>query len=448
MFYKLKKPISNKKRSEIISLLFSDNLIETAEIWKFNKKVSEDEYLYWDKVQYKEPVPKGVIKEDLWFIIKFLRQTKTNKTIIKDINGNYFTWSKLKYFEEFLHRIDLNTGGEIFIGSADAQKIQKQKLVTRGIIEEAIASSQLEGAATSRKAAKEMIQEGRKPRNESEQMILNNYHSLRAIEETYKHEKMSMNLLLELHALTTKDTFDSSGDAPRLRKEGEPVVVTDKMTGEIYHEGPNADFVAKELERLIQFANNEIGQEEFIHPVVRAIMIHFWIGYLHPFTDGNGRFARLLFYWYLLKEGYWAFSYLPISKVIKKSPMQYIMAYVYSEQDDNDLTYFIDYNFRKIEMALKEFNMYLKEQSSNNLKMKKNTEIKLGFNVRQVQLLQYLFGDSDTRTTITAHMNVNQLSRMTAYKDLKDLVAKGFLEEKKQGKNIYYYATKEVKKLF
>lgn len=448
MVYKLKKPVINGNLSESFSLLFSSKKEQRDQIEDFIKRISEDEYLYWDKAKHKEPSPKNISKEKLWTIAKFLRQTKSSKTLIKNKDGSYFTWSKLKYFEELLHLIDLNTGGEIFIGSADAQKIEKQKLITRGIIEEAIASSQLEGAATSRKVAKEMIQEGRKPKNESEQMILNNYTSLKAIEEKYKDEKMSIDLLLELHSLTTKDTFDSSDEAPRLRKKGEPVVVSDKATGEVYHEGPPARFVAEELKRLVDFANNEIKDGDFVHPVIKAIMLHFWIGYLHPFTDGNGRLARLIFYWYLLKEGYWAFSYLPISKVIKKSPVQYIMSYVYSEQDDNDLTYFIDYNFRKIEMALKEFKSYLKEQSNNNFQMKKNSEIKFGLNVRQVQLLQHLYGDPDARTTIVAHMNVNQVSRMTAFKDLKDLTEKGFLLLSKQGKNIYYYSSPKVKGLF
>ncbi len=117
------------------------------------------------------------------------------------------------------------------------------------------------------------------------------------------------------------------------------------------------------MEKLIQFSNDEPENATFIHPVIKAIIIHFWIGYLHPFTDGNGRLARLLFYWYLIKEGYWAFVYLPISKAIKLSPKQYSMAYIYSEQDDNDMTYFIDYNIKKIKLAVREFKKYLEKKS-------------------------------------------------------------------------------------
>jgi len=130
-------------------------------------------------------------------------------------------------------------------------------------------------------------------------------------------------------------------------KTGEPVFVTDESKGLVYYEAPDIDFVKDELIKLIKFANDESTAGVFIHPIIKAIMLYFWLGYLHPFSDGNGRLARLLFYWYLVKEGYWAFVYLPISKIIKRSPKQYIMAYVYSEQDDNDLTYFVNYNFKK-----------------------------------------------------------------------------------------------------
>ncbi len=207
-------------------------------------------------------------------------------------------------------------------------------------------------------------------------------------------------------------------------------------------------FVKNELERLVEFANDELDSGEFIHPVIKAIMLHFWMGYLHPFTDGNGRLARLLFYWYLMKKGYWAFAYLPISKVIKRSPKQYIMAYVYSEQDDNDLAYFINYNIQKIKLAMREFLEYREKQSTMNVQMRKIYGVRYHFNDRQIHLLQYLYGDADGETTLFSHMNVNQVSKMTASNDLKNLVKKGFLIRSKRGRNVFYSGTEKIEELF
>jgi len=445
MQFKLERPnIKRIRHKQVVDAIAGR---KNKMVLGFVKRMNS-EHLYWDKIRYKEPSPAGLSKEELWMIIKLIRESQSIRTPIKDRHGNSFVWIKLDYFERLFHELDMNTGGELFVNKGGVDKANKQKLIMRGIVEEAIASSQLEGAATSRQAAKKMLREGRKPVNKSEQMILNSYTSMKAIEESYKDKAMSMDLLMELHGLITKDTLDSANEKPRMRKRGETVYVTNETDGQIYHAGPKIDFVKKELGRLIEFANDKSEGDGFVHPVIKGIMLHFWMGYLHPFTDGNGRLARMLFYWYLIKKGYWAFVYLPISKIIKRSPKQYIMAYVYSEQDDNDLTYFIDYNLKKIQLALKEFSEYVKKQSANNIQMKKKCEARYHLNLRQVQLLQYLNNEPDERTTLTIHMNINQIAKMTAIADLRGLIEKGFLRHEKIGRNVFYYATEKVKELF
>lgn len=444
-FYSLKKPKSIKIDSEkIIKALFQK---DGRFLHEFSNRMNSPEYLYWDKIKYKQPVPKGYSREELWMVVKLLRRTISAKTVIKSESGNYFTWVKLNDLEEFYHEIDMNTGGQLFTTKTDFDRITKQKLLTRGVMEEAIASSQLEGASTSRAVAKKFLREGRKPQNASEQMILNTYNANKALEEGCKGKSMSLELFYELHGMITKDTYTPEGEIPRLRKKSEEIFVVDNGTGMIFHKAPKISFVMPELERMIGFANDELSHE-FIHPVIKAIMLHFWIAYLHPFTDGNGRLARLIFYWYLLRNGYWAFSYLPISKIIKKAPSQYSMAYVYSEQDDCDMTYFIDFNVRKIKLAIKDFYDYLEKKALSNKKMNKDAQTKYSLNERQIQLIQYLQGDPDQKASIKTHMNIYQTSKLTAINDLKELANLGFLQRKKIGRNIYYYSTEKIKELF
>lgn len=95
--------------------------------------------------------------------------------------------------------------------------------------------------------------------------------------------------------------------------------------------------------QLCSFFNGNEDGKFFIHPIMRGIIIHFMLAYMHPFADGNGRTAREVFYWYMLKQGYWLTEYLSISRIISRSKKSYEKAFLYSEADGNDIGYFVSY---------------------------------------------------------------------------------------------------------
>ena len=124
MHFELKKPdLSKINEDQIPKVLLGK---DREEVFNFVKKVNEIEYLYWDKAKFKEPAPQGISKEELWKIVKFLRELQSRKTLIKSEGGKYFSWIKLLYYEEFLHEIDMNTGGELFAEKAEVDKRNKQ----------------------------------------------------------------------------------------------------------------------------------------------------------------------------------------------------------------------------------------------------------------------------------------------------------------------------------
>ena len=94
-------------------------------------------------------------------------------------------------------------------------------------------------------------------------------------------------------------------------------------------------------------------------PVIRAIVLHFMLAYDHPFWDGNGRCARALFYWCVLRHGYWLLEYVSISAVIRRAPVKYGMAFLYTETDEGDVTYFIDHQAEVIEKSVSDLKDYL-----------------------------------------------------------------------------------------
>jgi Fic family protein len=408
------------------------------------KELSEPDYLYWDKIKY-YPLPNEFTPLEVWYIVRQARKFFPLETPIKAENGKFFTYIKLSFFEEWLHRIDMETGGQMFTDYKTMTTQNKEKFLKRGIIEEAIASSQLEGANTARHAAKMMIIQQREPTNPSERMIVNNHRAMITIEEDFKNKKMSLELLFALHRiLTDKDSDVAKSEQGRLRTDTDRIIVQKRNSNVIVHIPPKEEFLKEQISSLIDYANDE-SKSEFVHPLIKAALLHFWIGYLHPFTDGNGRIARAIFYWYMLRKGYWTMMYLPISTVIKKSPAQYERAYVYSEQDGNDVTYFLDYHLKKVMLSLNEFHEYVERK----LKENRDIETRLGLkdfnlNDRQKQLLNHLLSD-DSYTTAEMHRAIYGVSRLTAYKDLQKLEELGFLQSTKIGTQRRYSLTEKYK---
>jgi Fic family protein len=438
--FKLEKPRLKIKTEDVLSQL------RRPDIQKYIQTTSEPNYLYWDIVKYK--TPDGLSPEEFWALVKFLREIDAQRfpTQIRSEAGSFFNWQSLLRFQESLHKIDMQLGGTL-ASPANIGDKEKRRYIARGIMEEAIASSQLEGANTTRKIAKQMLLEKRPPRSSSEHMIFNNYEAMLLIEEHLKESKLDLDILLNLHVTFCKNTLDVK-NCGRLRKDEDGVRVMDGSGENIYHIPPNENFLKAEVKRLIAYANDELLDQAFVHPVIKAIILHFWIGYLHPFVDGNGRLARALFYWYLLRNDYWAFSYLPLSRVIKNSPKQYGMAYVYSEQDDFDLTYFIDYNVQKIMLSKREFDKYAERKQRENRHMEVLINKDYHLNDRQIQLLKYLNKNTDAFTTIAKHSKVYAISLLTARKDLITLEKNNFLKARKQGRERLYYASSRVNKLF
>jgi Fic family protein len=310
-------------------------------------------------------------------------------------------------------------------------------------MEEAITSSQLEGAATTREVAKEMIRTGRQPRDTGERMILNNYITMQRIMKL-KDEPLSQNVVFEIHDLVTDQTLDDNGAAGRFRTENEKRVVADD-SGEIYHTPPPSDQLPAKMAAMCDFANGKTPNY-FIHPVVRAIMLHFWLAYDHPFVDGNGRTARALFYWAMLREKYWLFEFISISSILRKAPKKYARSFLYTEtDDDNDLTYFIVAQTRIIRQAIVELHDYVNRKSEEIRQLYSCVSAMESLNHRQADLIRFALKHPYQNFAIESHRSSHNIVYETARTDLLDLKARGLLITKgKKERKLTFFAPTDL----
>lgn len=393
----------------------------------------EKDYPYWDTFKYK--VRNWKYKAAiLWNFVKFIRQTATSRVKICELPGFEFKYSNTGNILKHLHQFDLHLGG-ILQGGSIIPSEEKDRYLISSIMEEAIASSQLEGAATTREVAKEMLRTNRKPQTISEKMILNNYRTIQRVLEL-KDAKMSKALLLELHAIISQGTLESPSFEGHFREKNS-VHVVDGLTGEVFYTPPDHSLIDMLIEKFCEFANQE-DTDEFMHPIVRAIILHFLIGYIHPFADGNGRTARAIFYWYLISKGYWLVEYMSISRIIVQAPAKYARAYLYTEYDENDLTYFLEYNLRAMGMALQDLKKYIKrkiQEKQNLYFIVKNENV----NDRQADVIKMLLMDKQKSVTIKEIQNKFGTVYQTARLDLLGLVELGYLKERKVGKKLVFF---------
>lgn len=399
----------------------SERIIELAVNDSINEIVNQvnNSYYYWDKVKYLK-LPENIKSEEVWLIAKLRRKA----TPFRIQFGKYiFSWVLNGKTQELLHLFDLNIGGSLESRSI-IPKDEKNRYLISSIMEEAIASSQIEGAVTTRKHAKEMLRRNANPRNKSEQMILNNYISIQRILEL-KNEDLTEERLLEIHRLVSKSTLDHKDEEGSFRSNND-IKVIDVIDGEVVHYPPDHNEIKTLIKELCIFFNTD-DKDLFIHPIIKGCIIHFMIGFIHPFSDGNGRTARAMFYWYLLKKGYWLTKYLSISRLILRSKDQYAKAYQYTETDDNDLTYFIMYKLRTMKLAYESLREYIQRKIEEKHKILEFIKLE-NVNERQALILKWFYEEPSLLLKVKEVETRFAVSNQTARTDLQSLVELKYID--------------------
>ena len=399
-------------------------------------------YRHWEKLKRLQP-PDGLSSREWWTGIKFARfQIRREVPLLQDKGGKPFTYSLADPVLELLHEIDRDASGRITTQGQITNPQTRDRYIERSLIEEAITSSQLEGASTTREVAKDMIRSGREPIDQSELMILNNYRAIRLIDKL-KDQPLSRELLFTIHETLIRGTLEKGAERNYLRASGDHIAVYDERDGTIVHEPPPAEHIPSRMAAMFDFAN-QTQTGAFLHPILKAIILHFWLACDHPFVDGNGRTARALFYWSALSQGFWMFEFLSISSIIRKAPAKYARSFLYTETDENDLTYFILAQLRVIQRAIKELYTYLDKKADEIQKTAQFLPSSATINHRQVDLLGHALRHPGMRYTIASHKKSQGVTYQTARTDLLDLVDRKLLDMTKAGRAFVFIAPRDL----
>ena len=114
---------------------------------------------------------------------------------------------------------------------------------------------------------------------------------------------------------------------------------------------------------------------------------------------------------------------------------------MFSEIDDNDVTYFLDYNLRVILDSIRFLHMYLARKTSETSRLEtvlRGSDAALVLNHRQVALLGHMLKHPDTSYTIDGHRRSHNVTYETARTDLLALDRLGLIVKYKGGRKWIY----------
>lgn len=247
-------------------------------------------------------------------------------------------------------------------------------------------------------------------------MILNNYRGMQWVRD-HVDDEVTPEGVKHLHEILTVGTLDDPKDAGRLQQPSEERVIVGAAGRDlVLHGPPAADELPERLQAVCDFANG--AGSGWMPRTLRAILCHFQMGYDHYFVDGNGRTARALFYWVALREGAWLLEFVPISRILKNAPAQYGEAYLKTETDEGDTTYFAPHQARVLYRGLTELDEYLARKLADAARVKAALPA-LALNHRERALVDGLLKDPMLVVTAQSHATSHDVTLSTARGDLR-----------------------------
>ncbi|MBX3040098.1 MAG: Fic family protein [Bdellovibrionaceae bacterium] len=310
----------------------------------------------------------------------------------------------------------------------------KDEFFMDSLIEEAITSALYEGANSTRAKAQELIESGDHPRSKDDWMLLNNYEAMKWIKQN-RSADVTIDLVKKIHAIVSKNTLEGD-DANFSGLFRNDTVYVRSSANEIKHEGIPYHLIDETLLEALELTTKH---PRYFPKIIKGILLHYFIAYIHPFFDGNGRTARALFYFKVMKNGLSFVELLSVSAYLKNHGRQYEKSFEKVVGNEHDLTYFIDFNLDALLEAIKEV-----ERKVEYLLSIKKLKGLFAISDNQIGLLQRLALNRFRKISIEDYAGQIGKSREIARQELKQLGEWGLVIEEKTGKKFVYQVDREA----
>ena len=285
----------------------------------FTKMLKDKHFTDYQKMQYK-------YGEDFNAFLQSLEELYYRTLPLLDFDGN-----NVVFIEN--HAVVSQSAVKLLLQSQDGH------YGIKAAEDEIVATSAIESIDFSRDSVRNILK-GMAPKDEQENRILGIKHGLEFIADTTN--KITEENLYKLYMMTVGDflTGDDKLSEGNFYRHDTVYVVSDRVE----HSGLDHKKVPEFMKSLMAFVN----AKDDINDLIKAAIIHFYVAFVHPYFDGNGRMARLMHLWYLIQKGYQSALFIPFSSQIEKSRKAYYDAYTAIEENKKfsgkiDVTPFVLY---------------------------------------------------------------------------------------------------------
>ena len=205
----------------------------------------------------------------------------------------------------------------------------------------------------------------------------------------------------------------------------------------VHYVAPPSSSLEELMDRFLLWLNkdNEIGT------IYKATIAHLYFVLIHPFDDGSGRIARAITDYVLAESSLANPKFYSISTMIyKKRKEYYEVLDKVCIQTDQDISLWMQWFLQLLEESIDSTLVVIEAVQVKAKFWDRHRETKLNERQKKVilKMLSFLPEEFEGGMRVQKYMSITKTTRLTASRDLTDLLSKGIMLSHGKGRGVYY----------